>query len=221
MNSEIIISKLTDRLSGTLPGISAQARMSSLKRITRWRRSKPENPLKSSVLILLYPYQEEMSFVLIQRSDYNGVHSSQISLPGGKFENSDPDLWGTAIRETQEEIGILSSTIHFLGKLTPLYIPPSNYMVNPFIGFTKSRPDFIPEHKEVAEIIEVRLSDLMNEQNVKTRRIKIKLGFSFRVPCWEINGHIVWGATAMILAEFHELIKSAGILISGIGSKTE
>ena len=206
MNFEAFTSKLKAELDKPLPGMQAQLKMSSLKRIVALFKNEPSNPTQSSVLILLYPNDGHIWFVLILRPDYDGVHSGQISLPGGKFEISDQSLSHTALREAEEEIGIDPDSIKILSPLTHLYIPPSNFLVSPFIGFTESRPVFKADPTEVDRIIEINLSDLINRDNITSRKIALKMGINIRVPCWEIEGNIIWGATAMILSEFRELL---------------
>lgn len=165
--------------------------------------------VKSSVLILLYPNVPgtDISFVLIQRPSYEGVHGGQISLPGGRSEEADKDLKQTALRETKEEIGIDPETIVTIGVLTELYIPPSNYLVLPFVGYTLEKPLLNPDPQEVAGIIEIKLTDLKNDRNIKHKEIYIRHGISLFAPCFEINGYTIWGATAMILNEFKEILK--------------
>ena len=172
-----------------------------------------DHAVKSSVLILLYPGQKSGSllFALIQRPEYDGVHSGQISLPGGRFEEEDGDLTRTALRESNEEIGIQPEGVEIIGSLSELYIPPSNFMVYPFIGYTNVRPEFVPDKKEVENIIETDLADLLNDKNIKTKEIKIRNGIKITAPCYEIDGNIIWGATAMILSEFREVIRLAGL----------
>lgn len=206
MNFDKLIIRLKEELLNPLPGIHAQLMMSSMKRIAELLSRKPNDPIKSSVLILLYPFDEDIRFIVILRPEYDGIHSSQISLPGGKFEEQDKDLCYTALREAEEEIGIDPVQVHMLGAITELYIPPSNYLVSPFLGYTHDRPVFKADPVEVARIIEIPLTDFLNKDNITTRKIKLKPGISFRVPCWDFDGNIIWGATAMILSEFHELL---------------
>ncbi|MCX6283043.1 MAG: CoA pyrophosphatase [Bacteroidetes bacterium] len=172
-----------------------------------FRTAKLSSAKPSGVLILLYPYKEDIYFVLMKRPDYTGVHSGQISLPGGKFENTDRDLIKTAVREAKEEVGIDPSAVNIMGILTPLYIPPSNYIVTPVIAWSDQRPKFKKEPREVDEIIEVSLADFLDDKNVQTKRVKLFIGLSADFPCYYINRNIIWGATAMILSEFRELLK--------------
>ena len=197
---------LEKRLQQPLPGISAQLKMSSRARIQKLTKfSRPADPLRSSVLILLYPFDGRIKLVLMLRPEYSGIHSGQISLPGGKFEDGDDSLVNTALREAQEEIGIDPVLIRIIGQLTELYIPPSNFMVTPVVGYQTSQPEFTADPKEVARIIEINADDLLDIQNIRRKKIKLKLGFTLMVPAYFIDGNIIWGATAMILSEFSEL----------------
>jgi 8-oxo-dGTP pyrophosphatase MutT (NUDIX family) len=198
---------LEQRLQKPLPGISAQLKMSSLARLQKLLRfSSPDDAKQSSVLILLYPLEDRIGLVLMLRPEYTGVHSGQISLPGGKHEETDESLIYTALREAQEEIGIDPVKVQIIGQLTEMYIPPSNFMVTPVVGYQTSRPHFKMDFKEVAKIIEIRLDDLLDEHNRQMKKMKLSKGFSLRVPSYFINGNIIWGATAMILSELKEIV---------------
>ncbi len=202
-----LINWLHQRLKKPLPGKEAQLKMSALARIRELIAVKDSDfPVQSGVLILLYPMDQDIGIVLMRRPDYKGVHGGQISLPGGKQELFDDDIVDTAIREAREEIGIDPVAIEILGNLTPLYIPPSNFMVTPVIGYQNFRPVFIPDINEVAEIIEIRLMDLLDDCNCKIMETKIHQGFVIKAPSYFINDNIIWGATAMILSELREII---------------
>ncbi|MDP4281030.1 MAG: CoA pyrophosphatase [Bacteroidota bacterium] len=206
MQFEKLIKELRLELGKPLPGISFQMIMSSLHRIREMMNlPDPLNPVPSSVLILLYPDQGSIRFVLILRPEYNGVHSGQISLPGGRFESDDDGFKATALRESKEEVGVDPSKVIVIGKLTELYIPPSNYIVHPFVGFTNEKPVFKKDPKEVEKILEINLNDLLDDKNKKKRNISVR-GLHFFTPCYEIEGNIIWGATAMILSEFREIV---------------
>ena len=210
MNFKQVMHALEVELMKPLPGKEKQFQMSSVRRIREMTdESQIKNGVKSSVLILLYPsFQgDEISIVLILRPRYEGVHGGQISLPGGRSEEMDIDLKETALREAKEEIGIDPTKIITIGVLTELYIPPSNFLVLPYVGYTSEKPIFNPDPQEVASIIEINLTELKNDKNVKSKDVFVRPGFSVFGPCFEINGHIIWGATAMILNEFKEIVK--------------
>jgi 8-oxo-dGTP pyrophosphatase MutT (NUDIX family) len=210
MNFHRVVHAIELELLNPLPGKDVQLRMSSLRHIRGMMDpSQVNNGIKSSVLILLYPYsgENEISIVLIQRPIYEGVHGGQISLPGGRFEEHDYDLKATALREAKEEIGIDPEKIITIGVLSELYIPPSNYLVLPVVGYALERPLFKPDPQEVAGIIETKLNDLVNDDNILTKEIYVRPGLSVFGPCFEIDNHTIWGATAMILSEFKEILK--------------
>jgi len=198
---------LEDRLAKSLPGKAAQLKMSSLARIQELMNLTPSlDANQSSVLILLYPLESKIGLVLMLRPEYKGVHSGQISLPGGKFEETDESLIYTALREAKEEIGIDPTQVQIIGQLTEMYIPPSHFLVTPVVGFQASRPQFTADPKEVARIIEIKLDDLLDEKNVQMKKMKLRLGITLKVPSFFIDGNIIWGATAMILSELKEVI---------------
>jgi 8-oxo-dGTP pyrophosphatase MutT (NUDIX family) len=185
-----------------LPGAAAHMRMTTRLRMEVLRGMHDfSKARKSSVLIVLYPAEESVFTVFIRRPDYAGVHSGQISFPGGKMEEHDPTIIRTALRETEEEIGLPPHKITVLGPLTEIFVPPSNYMIYPFVGVVESKPDLVPDGNEVAEIIHAGLPGLMDPQNQTIRKIKSSKGLITDAPCYMVNGHIIWGATAMILAE--------------------
>ena len=206
---ENIVTKLKNRLKFPLPGTSAHLKMASDIRLNELKSGyNIANAMKSSVLILLYPHYDSIYFVLIQRQKDGGVHSGQISFPGGKIERSDSSFIETAVREANEEVGINRKDVKIIGSLTELYIPPSNYIVFPVIGYMDSKPNLIPGPDEVAEIVEADLLKLVNTDIVKWKEIEVR-GHKLEVPYYDVNGYTVWGATAMILSELIEVIKSS------------
>lgn len=163
---------------------------------------------ESGVLILLYEKDSETHIVLTERTIYNGKHSGQISLPGGKKELTDANIEQTALRETFEEIGISNTQIEVLSELSHLYIPVSNFLVFPFVAKLTDNPIFIKEEKEVNKILEVRLKDLLDEKNIGEKEFYYKeADIYFNAPIYTVNEVVVWGATAMILSEFLEIVK--------------
>ncbi|MFL5762391.1 MAG: NUDIX hydrolase [Bacteroidia bacterium] len=201
------ISRLEIRLGQELPGESAQFSMApySRKRISEISMEK-YNPRQSAVLIVLFPESDSIHTLLIQRPEYEGVHSGQIGFPGGKFEEADGELRTTALREASEEIGIDPSEIKVIGHLTDLYITPSNFLVSPFVGFAASRPALHPDLREVQRIIEVDLFKL-NDPEIKGEKvISHSNGFKIKTPYYEIEGLTVWGATAMMISELNAVV---------------
>ncbi len=168
------------------------------------------NPRKAAVLILFYPdFENNTSFVLIQRKKYQGVHSNQVAFPGGKTEKEDVDLMQTALREAEEEVGIISKEVAIIRSLTEVYIPPSNFMVKPYLGYLTIRPEFRAQPEEVERIIEVTAKEFLDETNVFTQKLSTSYASEIDVPAFKLRGYTVWGATAMMLNEAKELLKAA------------
>ena len=166
------------------------------------------------MLSLFYPKQGDWYLVLIERMSNNlqDRHRGQISFPGGKREKEDDSLLQTALREAEEEVGVPSRLVKPLGKLTELYIPVSNFLVQPFVGFTEKTPSFSPEPLEVKSIIEVPLSLLLDPKTVKTTSIRLTDNMTLQhVPYYDVYGNVVWGATAMMLSELLEIIAESDI----------
>jgi len=196
---------------GNLPGEKAHEALSPYPRASAQsiHKSKKE-PRLSAVLVLLYAVDFKPHFALIQRTVYEGAHSGQIALPGGKLEENE-SLKMTALRETEEEIGVSSDEISVVGELTEVYIPPSNFIVTPFVGFLDERPNFKPEPKEVETIFEVFLDQLLDDSYLKRKKIKVTnytpTPYFIEVPYFELNFETVWGATALILNELKTILK--------------
>ncbi len=192
-----------------VPGESAQWLMAPKLRMKQAQALQHDKPPKiSAVLLPLYPYQNESYFTLIQRNIYDGVHSGQISLPGGSRESIDDNLQQTALREAKEEIGIDVTKVKLLRALSTLYIPPSNFIVQPFVACVQERPAFIPDPHEVVDILEISLSDMLDDALIKEGPVKISMGATIMAPYFDLHDKMVWGATAMILSEFREWIKT-------------
>jgi 8-oxo-dGTP pyrophosphatase MutT (NUDIX family) len=200
------IDAISSELSKPLPGLEVQMRMAP-----SLRRPPPVSlPMRDSgVLILLYSLKDEIFTVFMKRPEYGGPHSGQISFPGGKHETADLSLIETALRESKEEIGINPSSVEILGTLTPLYIPVSNFKVLPVVGYVAEKPSFRIDPEEVDFLIEVSLQTLMNQDIVKYRNGMLG-NESIEVPYFDVDNQQIWGATAMILSEFLEIIKRAG-----------
>lgn len=166
-------------------------------------------PNLASVLCLLYPNKKnELYFPLILRNKYPGVHSNQVSFPGGRYEKKDKDFLTCALRETKEEIGVNAKDIFLLKQLTDVYIPPSNFLVKPFVGVLDYMPNFIAEEAEVQHIIHVPLKDLLDDKRRMVTRLTTSYATEIKVQAFNLEGHVVWGATAMILNELKVLIKT-------------
>ncbi|GIV33589.1 MAG: coenzyme A pyrophosphatase [Chitinophagales bacterium] len=199
--------KLGDSLKH-LPGHTVQERMAPPHRLPskEWEKYY-ERARLGGVLILFYPDQETIRTVMIQRPEYVGVHSGQVAFPGGQMERSDRDLIDTALREAHEEVGVDLSSIHVLGSLTRLYIPPSNFLITPVVAYSANHPMFKPDKNEVAALIEPSVEELLDEKAAGIKPIRVMQEFSIQAPCYTICNRTVWGATAMIIAELNEILK--------------
>lgn len=160
---------------------------------------------RAAVAALFYEVNQLPHLVLTLRNKYPGVHSGQISFPGGKIEEEDLNFKDTALRETFEEIGIARTQISIHCELSPLYIPPSNFLVQPFLGSMKGIPQFVAEEKEVQEILSIDFNQFFEPRNIQEKRIKIGESY-IEVPAYYINGHTIWGATAMMISELKDLL---------------
>ncbi len=204
MNFNTFLSKINTIKVTDLKGIDAHIQFSPKRHL---RKIKPLTPKKAAVLAFFYPNEENQTCILLtERAHYNGTHSSQISFPGGKTDKTDKNLKETALRETFEEVGISKENIEIIRELTEIYIPPSNFLVTPFIGFSKQKPLFITNN-EVENIIEVLFSDVLNDKNIMIKKISNSYMTNAEVPCFQLNNYIVWGATAMMLNEIKNLLK--------------
>ena len=208
MLNHSIIAHLQKQLQLPLPGKEAQYKMATKSRMPFKGKPLPDKVRLASVLCLLYPKANELFLPLIQRViTKHDKHSGQISFPGGKLEPTDKSEVAAALRETNEEIGVFSEDIKIIGALTPLYIPASNFQVFPFVGYIDYAPTFIPEVREVAEVVEVALDALVDPQNLKYKSMQFTEKFTAKnVPYFDVNGKTVWGATGMMLSEFIEVI---------------
>lgn len=203
-----LIEKLDHRLSAPLPGPEAQYRMAH--KVRRSHAPPPENVKQAGVLALLYPKEKDWHLVLIERQSHNpdDRHRGQISFPGGRYETGDGHIRNTALREAEEEVGVDASTVQVLGELSELYIPVSNFMVNPFVGWVDYQPSFRPEEAEVKSVLEVPFNLLRHPRTIRTTDMKISEQIILqKVPYFDVDGKVVWGATAMILSELLEVLE--------------
>ena len=206
INHEVFLDKLIQNLSD-LPGESAHKVLMPLNRpFTSEALKKKPNYRSSAVAIILYPNGVSINCILIQRPDYDGAHGGQISFPGGKMDNTDSDLEFTARREAFEEINLPLNAGTFIGKLSEIYIPPSNFLVEPNLFFVDKLPILTPDEREVASIIQFNIQQLLSTDTFKIGDIQQNNLIRKNTPYFEIEEHKVWGATGMILAELKEII---------------
>lgn len=197
--------RISEKLILGLPGVSGQQKMAPSVRFSGDRLPDPGLSRQSSVLILLFPQNGSWGTVLIERTLF-GPHAGQISFPGGKQDHDDQSELLTALREANEEVGVKQDSIKILGQLSKLFVPNSNFWISPFIAWVDFVPDWQPNPSEVKSIITVTLSDLFDDSN-KKRKTLSRNGVHIDAPYYDIHGHMVWGATAMIISEFETLLK--------------
>ncbi|MEZ4727683.1 MAG: CoA pyrophosphatase [Caldilineaceae bacterium] len=195
------IEQLAQDLQGPLPGRAAQYRMAPQPRPGAEPYDQfPADARRGGVLVLFYPVADQPYLPLILRPTYEGVHSGQVGFPGGGQEAGDPDIVATALREAQEEIGIDLAPITVLGQLSPLYVFASNYLVQPTVAWMTQPPRFLIDPREVAELIEMPLSALLDPANYRRETWELR-GRVADVPFFHIQTYTIWGATAMMLSE--------------------
>ena len=170
----------------------------------------PDNARRASVMALLYPIEGELHLLYIQRtSPKRDRHAGQISFPGGSVDPGDTDATFTALRELEEEVGVPGASVEVLGGLTQLYIPVSNFMVTPFVGYLPKRPNFTLQKTEVARILELPFAHFLQAEARQVGPRKLVNGMTLQdVPYWAIQGEEVWGATSMMTAELVALISN-------------
>jgi 8-oxo-dGTP pyrophosphatase MutT (NUDIX family) len=185
--------------------LAAQRRMAPRPRALRRSRDRPGQPRQAGVLILLYPAGEGLTFALIRRTQNpHDVHSGQISLPGGALEPGETPV-EAALREAKEELGV-NGPVQLLGSLSCLYIPPSDFEVYPAVGYVNKRPTWVPDRSEVVEVLECPLAWLLDDTRKAVEDWE-RNGQTMQVPWYDVHGHKVWGATAIILSEFEHRLR--------------
>lgn len=227
------IDTLKIRLQEELPGAASHLKMAPAHRLDEFRaiRDKDFNPRLSAVLVLLYPGDagstmpagqtsfvdapssensspplSNLKIVFIRRGEYVGIHSGQIAFPGGRYEDDDADLCETAMREAEEEIGVSRDSYEIIGQLSDLYVPPSNFLVRAFVAYAPRRPSYIPDPREVQEVIELDFSHFFNSTNIKVKDFPAHNSLNnTSAPYFDVEGVTIWGATAMMLTELVDL----------------
>lgn len=208
MKFEMFLDKIHQVANLDLPGLSSHLKMTPAERELLLKNIDFENfnPKIAAVMMLLYPKNGSTHLALIKRNSF-GVHSSQIAFPGGKYELQDVDYEQTALRETEEEIGVFKQTIEVIRPFTQTYVPPSNFMVYPFLGISTAELEFVLQQDEVAGMVEIPLEVVLNDNNVIATKMNTSYAEFADVPAFQFNEHIVWGATAMILSELKDVLK--------------
>ena len=205
--------RLKNEILKGLPGTEIQWMMASSDRMVKnFPRVPGKNAHVAAVLILLYPDKGSIHTVFMQRPDYDGIHGGQISFPGGKIEPEDENVVQTALREAHEETGVDNTKIRVIGTLTPLFIPVSNMLVTPVVGWIDEKPVFNHQPEEVVFLIDADIKILLDPAIVRTKPLEIR-GETFEVKYFDYEGNMIWGATAMILQELLIILKRGRIFL--------
>jgi len=168
---------------------------------------KEKPPRICAVMMAIYPHENKLYLPMMLRPQKSRAHPGQISFPGGKREDQDQDLIETAIREMEEEVGVLVPRTNVLGDLTPIYIPPSNSLVTPIIGFLEEKPSYIPAPDEVERVLDVSMEDLANPTNKRAKKVILTNGEYFEMPAFAVNEVFIWGGTARMIMELNKLME--------------
>lgn len=207
MNFLSFVETLKDKLQNhPLPGQDAQYIMAGENiRHKKIDLHALSNYKKSAVCLLLYENKGDVNFILIKRPTTHQYHAGQIALPGGSCDNTET-YEQAATRELYEEAGVIISEENIIGNLTPLYIPISNFYIQPIVAYANPRPLFKPNAYEVEELIEYKLKNILNEQIVSETTVHLINGIKIKAPYFDVQGNVLWGATAMLLSEVKQLI---------------
>jgi len=206
---EISIQHIKQKLNQDLPGLSSHLKMASSNRIHELKNAEMQmkSAMKSAVMILLYPYNNQLKVVLIRRSFYVGIHAGQIAFPGGRYEDFDIEIKNTALREIQEEIGLNSENIEVIGRISDIYVPPSNFLISVFVGYLPQKPQYKIDEREVNEIIEIELSEFYKKDNILEKEFVVpSTSTSVFAPYYKVGNIELWGASAMVMSEFLDII---------------
>lgn len=208
MNFQEFLQYVPKLIEAKLPAFDAHIKMAPIERLESLKNiNSDKKPRIAAVMMLFYPKNDTVHLVLIVRNSYEGIHSAQIAFPGGKYELEDENFAETALRETHEEVGIHPEKIEIIKPFTELYIPPSNFMVHPFLGISKEELVFVAQASEVANIIELPLTVFLDDALVVDTILSTSYADNINIPAFKIEDHIVWGATAMMMSELKDVLR--------------
>ena len=204
---EVFAHNLQQLLKNELPGESSHQKMMSYKRSSVKEVLQKNNYRESAVLLLFYPFKSELYLSFMLRPTYDGVHSGQVCFPGGRREDEDENLLQTALREAREELNIQSENVKVIGELSRIYVPPSNFLIQPIVAYSQLRPDFVAEEKEVQAIIEVPVKEFQKSNSLQKAIVTVQNNMELEVPGFYYKEHLIWGATSMILMELLDVLE--------------
>ena len=205
------IDQIKQKLQLPLPGVSSHLKMAPPHRAQDIvnQNDNTLNAKKSAVLILFFHEEDELKMIAIRRSVYVGIHSGQIAFPGGRYEEEDKDVRTTALREIQEEIGILEDKIEILGRLSDIYVPPSNFLISVFVGYLSEKPIYKIDEREVDEVIEIPFAEFFNHDTIKEKSFFVNsIKAADNAPYFDVTNAEIWGASAMVISELLDVLNS-------------
>ncbi|MEI8086181.1 MAG: CoA pyrophosphatase [Paludibacter sp.] len=204
------IDQIKQKLQLPLPGIPSHLKMAPPQRAQDIVNLKDNtfNAKKSAVLILFFHEDDNLKMIVIRRSVYVGIHSGQIAFPGGRYEEEDKDVRTTALREIQEEIGISEDKIEILGRLSDIYVPPSNFLISVFVGYLAEKPIYQIDEREVDEVIEIPFAEFFNHDTIKEKSFFVNsIKAADNAPYFDVSNAEIWGASAMVISELLDVLK--------------
>lgn len=203
------------RLKNPLPALTSHLKMAPPTRKTELEaaREAMQFAKKSAVMILLFHVHNKLKVVFIRRSFYVGIHAGQMAFPGGRFEESDETVEQTAFREIEEEIGVSRDKIELLGRISDIYVPPSNFLISVFVGYLSEKPVYKPDEREVAEVIEVDFDEFLQPENKDVKSFHVpSANHSVEAPYYKTTQCDIWGASAMVMSELVDILTNSPTL---------
>ncbi|OIP81190.1 MAG: hypothetical protein AUK44_10520 [Porphyromonadaceae bacterium CG2_30_38_12] len=210
MNAKFTKEIIAQKLAEKLPGKISHQRMASVSRSVELQQAAEAEAYakKSAVMLLLFQENDEWKVIFIRRSFYVGIHAGQIAFPGGRYEDFDLDLAHTALREINEEIGIAADKIEILGRLTDMFVPASNFVITIFVGYLSQKPNYKLDEREVADVFEISLANFFDDAIIHEKDFLVPSAqTAVRAPYYQVGGIELWGASAMVMTEFLDILK--------------
>ena len=200
---------LKQKLNAPLPGKSSHLKMAPLNRAKALSNNAIDVAAakQSAVLILLFKQNDVLKMIVIRRSNHVGIHAGQIAFPGGRYEDDDLTVLNTALREIHEEIGITKDEVEVLGRLSDIYVPPSNFLISVFVGFLNKKPNYKLQQSEVAEVIEIPFNTFLQPDIIKHKNFYVsEIKDPSYAPYYDVPNASIWGASAMVISELIDVL---------------